>query len=370
MKKIKQRWIIKAGSSLVSSKINGLDDSFIASLVKIIQDLKKKRIEVVIVSSGAVAQGMHELGIDKRPGSLPLLQASAAIGQMGLVKLYQKEFQKFSILAAQVLISHSDIANRERYLNARHSLNTLLDLGVVPVVNENDSVATQEISFGDNDSLAGALAGVINANKLIILTDQKGVYTKDPDKESSAEFIKVIDLDEKDLDLNIIAMGDAGSLGRGGMKTKLQAATKASTFGCETWILKGNNIDDLLNLDKEFSGTKIISNKSTLSSRKQWIASRGKSLGKIIIDQGATKALLNEGRSLLPVGILSSSGDFQKGDLISCHDQEGKEVALGLSNFSSIELGKILGLKSKELSLVLGKLVEEEVIHRDNLVLS
>ena len=370
MKKYKQRWVIKAGSSLVASSKRGLDDSFILSLVKVVKELKDRDVEVVVVSSGAVAQGMYDLDLNTRPQSLPLLQASAAVGQLGLINLYQNEFKKFSIQSAQVLISHSDIANRERYLNARHSLNTLLSLNVVPIANENDSVATDEISFGDNDSLAGAIAGLINANKLIILTDQEGVYTSDPNKDNSAKLIKQINLDEGSFSLSQINLEGSGTLGRGGMITKIEAAKKASTTGCVTWILKGDKVKEILDSESNLSGTKIISNKNSLQSRKQWIVSRGKSSGSLVIDTGAVEALKNKGTSLLPVGIISCSGKFEKGDLISCFDDKENEIALGLTNFSSQELQKVIGLKSEDLSSKLGYLVEEEVIHRDNLVLS
>tara|TARA_Y100001949_G_scaffold173698_1_gene179746 strand:+ start:258 stop:1370 length:1113 start_codon:yes stop_codon:yes gene_type:complete len=369
MKKNKERWIIKAGSSLVAGQNEGLNKSFITRLVAESIELLKE-VEIIIVSSGAIAKGISELNLIQRPSSLDLLQASAAVGQMGLINSYQNEFKKYNVKTAQVLISHDDIANRQRYLNSRRSLQTLLKLGVVPIVNENDSVATEEITFGDNDMLAGALVGVVNATALVMLTDQEGVYTSDPRLDRSAELIKKIDLDDTKLNLHSVMQDSSGVLGRGGMKTKIKAAKLALELGAETFIADGRKDGTLRSLLKgKKVGTSIVSKKNGLPGRKQWIASLGSPIGSLKLDKGAEEAIINEGRSLLAVGIKDVSGTFERGALLAVHGPSGKEIARGLSNFSSEEIGKILGLKSELVLKQLGYPVEGEVIHRDNIVL-
>ena len=371
MNKTKQRWVIKAGSSLLSGGDSGINKVFIENLVSQVSYLLSKDIEVILVSSGAIAKGMHELNLKKRPSSIHLLQASAAIGQMGLINAYQEEFDKFDLKAAQILISHDDINNRNRYLNARRSIETLLELKVVPIVNENDTVATEEISFGDNDTLAGSLVGLVTANRLVMLTDQVGVCTGDPQNDPLAELIEEIDLEDKNLDLSKQVAGSSGTLGRGGMRTKLDAAKKALNSGANSWVVDGREKRILESIWlEEPAGTKIFGLRSKLQSRKSWIDSLGLALGKIIIDKGAVKSITENGSSLLAVGITSIEGDFGRGSLIVCYDEEGQEIAKGLSNFNSNEIKKIRGLHSKEFSKILGYTSDEEVIHRNNFVLS
>ena len=371
MNKTKQRWVIKAGSSLLSGGDSGINKVFIENLVSQVSYLLSKGIEVILVSSGAVAKGMHELNLKKRPSSIHLLQASAAIGQMGLINAYQEEFDKFDLKAAQILISHDDINNRNRYLNARRSIETLLELKVVPIVNENDTVATEEISFGDNDTLAGSLVGLVTANRLVMLTDQVGVCTGDPQNDPLAELIEEIDLEDKNLDLSKQVAGSSGTLGRGGMRTKLDAAKKALNSGANSWVVDGREKRILESIWlEEPAGTKIFGLRSKLQSRKSWIDSLGLALGKIIIDKGAVKSITENGSSLLAAGITSIEGDFGRGSLIVCYDEEGQEIAKGLSNFNSNEIEKIRGLHSKEFSKILGYTSDEEVIHRNNFVLS
>ena len=371
MDKVKDRWVIKAGSSLVAGSDAGLNKTFIQSLVSQVNILLEFNIQVIIVSSGAIAKGIHELQLPKRPASLHLLQATAAVGQLGLINAYQTQFTKFGIKAAQVLISHDDIANRERYLNARRSLITLIEMGVVPIVNENDSVAVEEISFGDNDTLAGAIVGLTDADRFIMLTDQKGVFTQDPVLEKNAKLLKTINLDDKSVDLKKITDGSSGLLGRGGMKTKLKAARLSLDSGAKTWVADGNDHYVLINiLEGQNIGTLFKGERDKLQSRKKWIASLGAPLGKLIIDDGAAEALGREGGSLLPVGVTKIEGEFEKGSLVTCLDKNNEEVARGFSNFNSSEIKLILRLKSDKVSSALGYATEEEVIHRNNLVLS
>jgi glutamate 5-kinase len=367
----KQRWIVKAGSSLVAGGDNGINESFIENLVSQVDYLLQQDIEVIVVSSGAVAKGMHELNLRERPSTLHLLQASAAVGQMGLINTYQKEFDKYNLKAAQVLISHDDIANRKRYLNAKRSLETLLELKVVPIVNENDCVATEEISFGDNDTLAGALSGLVSADYFIMLTDQEGICTGDPSKDASAVLIPKIDIDDSSIDLSTQLEGSSGVLGRGGMKTKIKASRIALDSGCKTWVVDGRNNSTLKDIaNGKAVGTSIISQRSQLQSRKTWIASLGLPSGNIILDGGAVSAVCLNGKSLLAVGIKSVAGSFERGDLIICEDREGKEVARGLTNFSSSEINLIKGLNSSQLLENLDHAVDEEVIHRNNLIVT
>ncbi len=370
MNKSKERWVVKAGSSLLAGKEEGINQAFVSSLTDQVNTLIQNGVEVIIVSSGAVARGMHELNLKKRPNSINLLQASAAVGQLGLINSYRKEFSKFGIKTAQVLISHDDIANRERYLNARNSLNTLLELGVVPIINENDSVSTEEISFGDNDTLAGAITGLTDADKFIMLTDQEGVFSQNPKNNSEAKLLTSIDLDDQFLDIERIAQSPAGELGRGGMKTKFEAASLSLNSGAKTWVVDGN-YPKILN--RIFAGHKVGTffkgKRDKLQSRKKWIASLGKPSGKIFIDDGAAKAITKTGSSLLPVGVFKVLGKFKKGSLVECLNNK-KVVAKGLSNFNSEELNLLLGIRSEEISSILGYTSEDEVIHRDNLLVS
>ena len=367
----KERWVIKAGSSLVAGIESGINSLFIENLVSQVIYLIKKNIEVIVVSSGAVAKGMQELNLKDRPSTLHLLQAAAAVGQMGLVNAYQREFDKFNVKAAQVLISHDDISNRKRYLNARRSLETLLELNVIPIVNENDSVATEEISFGDNDTLAGALVGLVSADKFIMLTDQDGIFSGDPTQDSNVELLSEIDLDDPSLDLSSQLEGSSGRVGRGGMKTKITASRIALDAGAKTWVADGrqeNTLKAIFNNEK--IGTILLSQRSQLQSRKTWIASLGSPAGSVCLDNGAVVAINEKGSSLLAAGITSVSGDFDTGALIICEDENGYEIARGLTNLNSEDINLVKGLNSKQLLEKLDQAADEEIIHRNNLILS
>jgi len=367
----KERWVIKAGSSLVAGIESGINSLFIENLVSQVNYLIKKNIEVIIVSSGAVAKGMQELNLKERPSTLHLLQAAAAVGQMGLVNAYQREFNKFDVKAAQVLISHDDIRNRKRYLNARRSLDTLLELKVIPIVNENDSVATEEISFGDNDTLAGALVGLVGADKFIMLTDQVGICSGDPTKDSNVNLLSEIDLDDPSIDLSSQLEGSSGQVGRGGMKTKIKASRIALAAGAKTWVADGrqeNTLKAIFNNEK--IGTILLSQRSQRQSRKTWIASLGSPAGSVCLDNGAVLAVNKKGSSLLAAGIIKVSGDFDTGALIVCEDENGQEIARGLTNLNSKDIDLVKGLNSKELLEKLDQAADEEIIHRNNLILS
>jgi glutamate 5-kinase len=367
----KERWVIKAGSSLVAGIESGINSLFIENLVSQVDYLIKKNVEVIIVSSGAVAKGMQELNLKERPSTLHLLQAAAAVGQMGLVNAYQREFNKFDVKAAQVLISHDDISNRKRYLNARRSLDTLLELKVIPIVNENDSVATEEISFGDNDTLAGALVGLVGADKFIMLTDQVGICSGDPTKDSNVNLLSEIDLDDPSIDLSSQLEGSSGQVGRGGMKTKIKASRIALAAGAKTWVADGrqeNTLKAIFNNEK--IGTILLSQRSQRQSRKTWIASLGSPAGSVCLDNGAVLAVNKKGSSLLAAGIIKVSGDFDTGALIVCEDENGQEIARGLTNLNSKDIDLVKGLNSKELLEKLDQAADEEIIHRNNLILS
>jgi len=367
----KERWVIKAGSSLVAGIESGINSLFIENLVSQVDYLIKKNVEVIIVSSGAVAKGMQELNLKERPSTLHLLQAAAAVGQMGLVNAYQREFNKFDVKAAQVLISHDDIRNRKRYLNARRSLDTLLELKVIPIVNENDSVATEEISFGDNDTLAGALVGLVGADKFIMLTDQVGICSGDPTKDSNVNLLSEIDLDDPSIDLSSQLEGSSGQVGRGGMKTKIKASRIALAAGAKTWVADGrqeNTLKAIFNNEK--IGTILLSQRSQRQSRKTWIASLGSPAGSVCLDNGAVLAVNKKGSSLLAAGIIKVSGDFDTGALIVCEDENGREIARGLTNLNSKDIDLVKGLNSKELLEKLDQAADEEIIHRNNLILS
>ena len=367
----KQIWVLKAGTSLVSGKNKGIDNYFISNLALQIDYLRKKKIGIILVTSGAVAKGMYELNLEKRPESLHLLQASAAVGQIRLIEAYQKAFDEYKIKAAQVLISHDDIANRKRYLNARMSLQTLVSLGTVPIVNENDSVAVEEISYGDNDRLGAAIASLIGAQKFLMLTDQEGILSEDPKINKEAKLLSFINFNDDKLDLTSFMSSKAGIEGRGGMKTKLEAARIALNSGSEARVIDGRNKNILIEFysGKEV-GTNFLTNKSTLQSRKVWISSFGSSQGILEIDEGACLALKENGKSLLAAGIVSLEGEFNRGSLITCKDSSGIEIAKGLVNFSSQEIKEIKGINSADIPAVLGYVSNQEVIHRDNLVLS
>lgn len=361
-----KRCVVKVGSALLTDNGAGLNVTMIENLALQVDGLRRQQIEVLLVSSGSVAAGVSQLKMSKRPERVNDLQAAAAVGQASLVKQYEQAFQPYGLTIAQVLLTHADIANRERYLNAKSTLSRLLEMGVITVINENDTVATEEICFGDNDNLAALVANMVNAQLLIILTDQNGLYTADPRSNEDAKLLSQVDAKDNAL----MAMASGGSaIGRGGMVTKLTAAQSASRSGANTIIANGRepNIIERL-LKGEELGTFLTANHQ-LASRKQWMAGQLKICGTLKLDQGATKALKNEGKSLLPIGIKSIEGTFKRGELVACVDEDQNEIARGLSNYNAEEAKKIIGQSSDKITNLLGYGGETEFIHRDNLVL-
>ena len=368
-KKIKatRRWVIKIGSALITDNGCGLKHDVLDNWVNQISALNERGIDIVIVSSGAVAEGLTRLGWKDRPNIVSKLQAAAAVGQMGLIQAYEVCFQKYNKRTAQVLLTHDDIADRARYLNARTSLNTLLQLNVIPIVNENDTVATDEIRFGDNDTLAALVANLIDAELLILLTDQKGLYTSDPRINESAEFVEKAEANDPQL---ISYAGESNTQGRGGMRTKLKAASIAAKSNTDTIIASGNEKLTLIKIaDGNLVGTLLTTPKETLSARKQWLANQSHVKGTITIDNGAEKALESSGKSLLPIGVKSIIGEFKRGEMVSCINENGKEVARGLSNYNSTQARLIIGKSSKDIQKLLDCADEDEIIHRDNMIL-
>lgn len=363
-----RRWVVKIGSALLTANGRGLDHSAIERWTRQMVDLRQQGIELVLVSSGAVAEGMSRLGWQSRPHALDQLQAAAAVGQMGLVQAYESGFQRFGLHTAQVLLGHDDISARDRYLNARGTLNTLLTLGVIPVVNENDTVVTDEIRFGDNDTLAALVANLIDADLLVILTDQHGLFDRDPRVHAEARLID--QASAYDTALDQMAGGSAGHLGRGGMATKLRAARLAARSGAETVIAGGSVEDVLLKIAAGArEGTHLTVDTAPMAARKQWLAGMLQTVGSIVVDDGAEKVLRESGRSLLPVGVTAVSGQFRRGDLVVCRNRQGQDIARGLINYSALEASKIMGRASADIESVLGYQGDEELIHRDNLVL-
>ncbi|MFT5571891.1 MAG: glutamate 5-kinase [Cryomorphaceae bacterium] len=361
-----KRWVVKVGSALLTNDGQGLDQPTIEALAEQVAYLRSLQIEVVLVSSGSVAAGVSQLGLKSRPERMAQLQAAAAVGQASLVRHYEDAFKPFGINIAQVLLTHADIANRARYLNARGTLKALLDLKVLTVVNENDTVATDEIAFGDNDNLGALVANLVDADLLVILTDQNGLYTADPRSNPDAELLH--EVDANDSSLRAMAKGGSG-IGRGGMITKLVAAQTASRSGASTIIAHGRELDVLKRLHNgETLGT-LLTASNRLASRKQWMAGQMKISGTVTIDDGASKVLQQAGKSLLAVGVVALSGKFQRGELISCLDASGNEIARGLSNYDAAETEKIMGQSSKKIVELLGYGSHDELIHRDNLVL-
>ena len=368
-KKIKatRRWVIKIGSALITDNGCGLKHDVLDNWVNQISALNERGIDIVIVSSGAVAEGLTRLGWKDRPNVVSKLQAAAAVGQMGLIQAYEVCFQKYNKRTAQVLLTHDDIADRARYLNARTSLNTLLQLNVIPIVNENDTVATDEIRFGDNDTLAALVANLIDAELLILLTDQKGLYTSDPRINESAEFVEKAEANDPQL---ISYAGESNTQGRGGMRTKLKAASIAAKSNTDTIIASGNEKLTLIKIaDGNLVGTLLTTPKETLSARKQWLANQSHVKGTITIDNGAEKALESSGKSLLPIGVKSILGEFKRGEMVSCINESGKEIARGLSNYNSTQARLIIGKSSKDIQKLLDCADEDEIIHRDNMIL-
>ncbi len=362
-----RRWVVKLGSSLLTNDGCGLRVESLQNWVAQIIELRQRECDVVIVSSGAVAEGITRLGWKHRPHAIHELQAAAAVGQMGLVQAYETCFKNYGVHTAQVLLTHEDIADRQRYLNARSSLRTLIALGVVPVVNENDTVSTDEIRFGDNDTLAGLVANLIEADVLVILTDQQGLYDRDPREDSEAKLIH--EAEAGDISLQQYA-GKTGDLGRGGMLTKLRAAAMAAKSGADTIIASGleQNVLTWISEGRDI-GTLLTSNQEPLTARKQWLAGQSQIHGRLVLDQGAVKVLRAHGRSLLAAGVTAVEGDFRRGEIVACVDKEGREIARGLVNYGATESRKIMGRSSDKFEELLGFVDEPELIHRDNLIL-
>lgn len=363
-----QRWIVKIGSALLTRDGEGLDYAAIADWANQITALREQGIEVVLVSSGSVAEGMSRMGWKVRPTTLPELQAAAAVGQAGLIQTYQTEFQKYQIPVAQVLLTHDDVRHRLRYLNARNTLRTLIRLGTIPIVNENDTVAFDEIRLGDNDTLGAVVASLIEADLLVILTDQKGLYNKDPRHHADAEFISEGVAMNPDY---VSFAGAAGTaIGSGGMATKVKAARRAARAGCATVIVSGREKEVLTRLrEGENLGTLLVPEDSKLAARKQWIAGQTQAKGTLFLDDGAVNALLRLGKSLLPVGVERCEGNFERGDRVNCADAQGRVIARGLCNYASKDVSLICKTPSQSIPEVLGYMGEAELIHRDNLVL-
>jgi glutamate 5-kinase len=361
-----RRCVVKIGSALLTGDGAGLNTAGINQWVMALANMRKAGIEVVLVTSGSVAAGMQCLGISERPHALHELQAMAAVGQMDLIRTYELAFQKYELHTAQILLTHDDLADRTRYLNARSTLRELLRYQVVPVVNENDTVATEEIRFGDNDTLAALVANLIEADLLIIRTDQEGLFDKDPRTNKDAKLIE--QASAGDVSLQAMA-GDSGALGRGGMRTKLLAAEKAARSGTATVIASGL-IDKVLGriLKGECIGTFLQPDRERLAARKQWLAGQMQAKGKVVIDVGAVKVLRESGRSLLPVGVKAIEGNFDRGEIVLCVGEDGEEVARGLVNYSAEESSKIMGHPSTEIERILGYIDEPELVHRDNMV--
>lgn len=364
-----KRLVVKIGSSLITRDGQGLDEVAIKSWAEQISTLIEDDRKIILVSSGSVAEGMVRLGWNTRPHALHELQAAAAIGQMGLVQSYERAFQKHDLLTAQVLLSHDDLADRRRYLNARSTLTTLLDLGTVPIINENDTVATEEIRFGDNDSLAAMVANLVEADLLVILTDQQGLMDADPKINADAKLIARAAVDDKHL--TEVAGPSNSHLGRGGMQTKLIAARTAARSGTHTVIMSGREKGNLGSLlAGQPHGTLLTASEEPVSARKQWLGGHLIPKGAIILDNGAVKVLRESGSSLLAVGVTGVQGQFRRGDLVKCVDSSGHEIARGLINYNSDETSRIKGKPSKQLEDILGYVDEPELIHRDNLVIT
>lgn len=364
----KRRWVIKIGSALLTNNGQGLDQHNIAAWVKQLVCLSEQDFEFVLVSSGAVVEGMSRLGWKKRPTAIHELQAAAAVGQMGLIQTYEQAFQHYQRQTAQVLIDHDDLSNRQRYLNARSTLSTLLSLNVIPIVNENDTVVTDEIRFGDNDTLAALVSNLVQAETLVILTDQDGLFEQDPRIHPEAKLVTKAQSDDPTLESMV---GDGSEFGRGGMITKLRAAKVAARSGANTIIANGRTHDVLLQLaNNEPCGTLLTASQQPQAARKRWLAGQLQMRGQLTLDTGAVKVLTQQGRSLLPVGVKAVSGKFTRGDMVACLTPDGKEIARGLINYSSDECAKIIGLPSEKIADILGYRDDDELIHRDNLVLS
>jgi glutamate 5-kinase len=364
-----RRIVVKVGSSLVTNDGRGLDEGAIGEWCRQLAQMVRGGREVVMVSSGAIAEGMKRLGWTTRPHEINELQAAAAVGQMGLAQMYETKLRENGLGSAQVLLTHADLADRERYLNARSTLLTLLKLGVVPVINENDTVVNDEIKFGDNDTLGALVANLVDADVLVILTDQKGLFTADPRKDASATFVH--EAQAGDPALEAMAGGAGSSLGRGGMITKILAAKRAAGSGASTVIAWGRERDALLRLVAgESIGTLLVAQTQKMQARKQWMADHLQLRGAVTVDAGAALKLRDSGKSLLPIGMTAVEGDFSRGDVIAVRDPQGVEIGRGLANYAAAEARLLCRKPSSEFEALLGYTAEAEMVHRDNLVLT
>lgn len=364
-----KRWVVKIGSALLTNDGQGLNREAMAGWVKQMVALRHAGVEVVLVSSGAVAEGIKRLGWTSRPKELPALQAAAAVGQMGLAQAWESLFANDQIMTAQVLLTHEDLSDRRRYLNARSTLNFLLEQGVIPVINENDTVATDEIRLGDNDTLGALVANLVGAEVLAILTDQQGLFTADPRSNPDAHLLHAV----KVSDPAIVEMASptGGALGRGGMATKVRAAQRAARSGTVTLIAAGREAGVLARLRSgEVLGTLFEPDVAPMPARKQWLGSQLQSRGTLTLDGGAAKALREQGKSLLPVGVMAVSGSFSRGDVVICVDAKGVEIARGLANYAADEAKQLMGQPTHAIEAILGYMDDDCLIHRDNLVLS
>ena len=366
------RIVVKVGSSLVTNEGRGLDEAAIEEwsrqLAALVHGDDGIQREVIMVSSGAVAEGMKRLGWAMRPKEIHELQAAAAVGQMGLVQMYETKLRNHDVGSAQVLLTHADLADRERYLNARSTLLTLLKLGVVPVINENDTVVNDEIKFGDNDTLGALVANLVDADAYVILTDQKGLYTADPRRNPDAQFVH--EAQAGDLALEAMAGGAGSSVGTGGMLTKILAAKRAAGSGTSTVIAWGREPNALMRLTQgEAIGTLLVAPTHKNQARKQWMMDHLQLRGAVTVDEGAARVLRGEGKSLLPIGMTAVEGDFSRGEVIAVRDPQGNELARGLANYASSEARLLCRHASSEIESLLGYMAEPEMVHRDNMVL-
>ena len=362
-----RRWVIKIGSALATKHGMGLNAEAIEDWAAQMVALKQAGHEIVVVTSGSIAEGAIRLGWTVRPHSIHELQAAAAVGQMGLIRAWELSYEKFGMHAAQILLTHDDLADRRRYLNSRSTLRTLLELGVFPLINENDTVATDEIRFGDNDTLAGLVSNLIDADLLVILTDQDGLMSADPRQDPNATLITQADINDRLIDE---IAGDGGAWGRGGMRSKLTAAKLAARSATSTIIASGFRPEVLrdIALGKRV-GTLLEAPRTKLAARKQWLASTLVAKGQLVLDSGACKVIRNDGRSLLAVGVVAVLGEFERGELVTCVDENGIEVAKGLVNYDAAEAMQICGQSTSRIESILGYAREPELIHRDSLVI-
>jgi len=363
-----RRLVVKVGSSLVTNEGRGLDHDAVARWAQEIAALTQSGKSIVLVSSGAIAEGMQRLGWSTRPRAIHDLQAAAAVGQMGLVQAYERAFARYALRTAQVLLTHDDLSDRRRYLNARTTLTTLLGLRVIPIINENDTVTTDEIRFGDNDTLGALVTNLIEADVLVLLTDQQGLFTADPRKDAAATLVHAGRAGDPALEA--MAGGAGSAIGRGGMLTKVLAARRAARSGASTVIACGREPDVLTRLARgEAIGTMLLAERGSLVARKQWLADHVRLAGRLTLDDGAVRALMREGKSLLPIGVIAVSGNFGRGEVVGCVDAAGREIARGLVNYGAQEAARIVRRPSSDIESVLGYVDEPELIHRDNLVL-